>query len=209
MTTAASDSPRKQLGKVAEVHGLAADGPWITVREAFTLTGLKQGVLVRWEEEGIVSVLQHSEGAPRLYLKPEMEALAELGTDGPPNLRTVRRYVQAHAGGGKYRSMKRTKGDPQQDTPDSEPRTEAERTATLAAALREEGFTAELVGEHRVRVTKGPDSRPVEIACLRRVSAGNDLWFAWGGGIWMCEADNVTDAVLLVKAALRRIGAAR
>lgn len=57
----------------------------------------------------------------------------------------------------------------------------------------------------RLRVTDGPDSRGVEIECQRRTDDAGRWWFSWGGGIWMCEGDHLTDALVQVKTALRRV----
>jgi hypothetical protein len=77
--------------------------------------------------------------------------------------------------------------------------------ANLAELLRGQRLTVELTGE-RLRVTAEPGRRAVEVACLRRPSDGDRWWFSWGGGIWLCEADNPTEAMVQVKAALRRVG---
>jgi hypothetical protein len=208
MTLAISDYPRKHLGKVAEINGMTADGPWIPVREAFALTGLKSGVLLRWEEEGLISVVQDSERSPRRYLKPELEVIAGLGTAGRPNLRTVRQYIRTN--GDASAAAHRATGVEEQEHP-AEPDSseEARFLVTLANLLRGQKLTTEMVGERRIRVTKGPDSRDVAIECSRRTSDGDRWWFSWGGGVWLCEADNPTEAVVQVKAALRTVGAQR
>lgn len=95
MSLIISEYPRRTLGHIAAANGMtSADGPWIAGREASGITGIPTKVLARWEEAGVISALQNVENAPRLYLRPEMEALAELGTAGPPNLPAVRRYLK-------------------------------------------------------------------------------------------------------------------
>jgi hypothetical protein len=221
MTTAITDYPRKQLGKVAEVNGMTSDdGPWIVGRMAFAMTGVKPAVLARWEEEGVISVLQPTQGAPRLFLKPEMELVAKLGrVSGPPNLRTLRRYLESHPGGGEggngpKKKQGTTTGPQRDDTPkpdDSEPDdSEGVRlTAALAAMLEGQRFVVEIVNERRVRVMREEGSRGVEIECRRRPEDGDRWWFTWGGGVWMCEADKPADAGLHVRGATRKVGAAR
>ncbi|WP_301174586.1 hypothetical protein [Actinomadura geliboluensis] len=208
MTLVVSDYPRKQVGKVAEINGMTtADGPWIAVREAFGITGIRSGVLVRWEEEGLISVAQNSERSPRRYLKPELEIIAKLGTDGPPNLRTVRHYVRAHPGceGDESAGVAET-GSQREDTLGPDGAEGAAFVITLANLLRGQRLSTEMVGERRVFVTKGAGSRGVAIECRRRASDGDRWWFSWGGGVWLCEADNPTEAVVQVKAALRTVG---
>lgn len=206
MTLAISDYPRKHLGKVAEINGMTADGPWIPVREAFALTGLKSGVLLRWEEEGLISVVQDSERSPRRYLKPELEVIAGLGTAGPPNLRAVRRYIRTN-GDASAAAHRATGVEEQEQSAERDSSEEARFLVTLANLLRGQKLTTEIVGERRIRVTKGPDCRGVAIECNRRTSDGDRWWFSWGGGVWLCEADNPTEAVVQVKAALRTVGA--
>jgi hypothetical protein len=207
MTLVVSDFPREQLGKVAEINGLTcSDGPWVRVREACELTGLKSAVLLRWEEEGLISVVQVSTRSPRRYLKPELEIVVKLGTDGPPKLRTLRHYVANGAGQSVPASAARPEHEDARPQEDSQ---SAAFVATLTNLLRGQELTAELVGERRLRVTKGPDSRGVAIECRRRPSDGDRWWFSWGGGVWLCEADNPTEAVVQVKAALRSVGAPR
>lgn len=209
MTLAISDYPRKQLGKVAEINGLTtADGPWIAVREAFDITGVKSGVLVRWEEEGMISVVQDSERGPRWYLKPELEVVAKVG----PTLRTLRRYVKGRAGGDGANGPLTNRAaidTRQEDLSEPDSSEGAGFVTTLANMLRGQKFTVEMVGERRVRVTRGTGSRGVEIECRRRASDGDHWWFSWGGSIWLCESDNPTEAVVQVEVLLRRMGAAR
>jgi hypothetical protein len=81
---------------------------------------------------------------------------------------------------------------------------EAASLTALAELLRGHNYLADLAGR-RLRVADGPDSRAVEIECHTRPGDGGRLWFTWGGGIWMCEADRPTDALVQVKTALRRI----
>ncbi|MFA1550581.1 hypothetical protein [Actinomadura chokoriensis] len=45
----------------------------------------------------------------------------------------------------------------------------------------------------------------MKIECHPRPGAGGRWWFTWGGGIWMCEGDHVTEALVQVKTALRRV----
>ncbi|WP_329522241.1 hypothetical protein [Spirillospora sp. NBC_01491] len=78
----------------------SAEGPWISGREASALIGITTKAVGRWEETCVISVFQNVENAPRQYLRPEMEAVAELATDGPLNLPAVRRYVQRRKGSG-------------------------------------------------------------------------------------------------------------
>ncbi|MFG2249130.1 hypothetical protein [Spirillospora sp. NPDC048823] len=210
MTLVVSDYPRKHVGKVAELNGMTiADGPWIAVREAFVITGLRSGVLVRWEEEGLISVAQDSERSPRRYLKPELEIVAKLGTNGPPSLRALRRYLTS-----------RLHDERDDDLPDGSTNTGAQQTdtlsrdgaesaaflATLANLLRGQKLSPETLSEQRLRVTKDAASRGVAIECRRRASDGDRWWFSWGGGVWLCEADNPTEAMVQVKAALRTVG---
>ncbi|MFC5749784.1 hypothetical protein [Actinomadura rugatobispora] len=180
MTLAISDYPRKRLGKVAEVNGMTTtDGPWIAVREAFDITGLKPGVLARWGEEGLLSVLRTAERTQRLYLKPELELLVGLGTCAPPTLRSVRRYLRTHEG--------------------------ARLVTALAGLLSGQGFMVEMVDELCLRVAKGTGPGAVEIEGRRRGDDGDRWWFGWVGGSWMCEADKPADAGVQVKAALREV----
>ncbi|MEU5994993.1 hypothetical protein ABZ806_38960 [Spirillospora sp. NPDC047418] len=210
MTLVVSDYPRKHVGKVAEINGMTiTDGPWIAVREAFGITGLRSGVLVRWEAEGVISAAQDSERSPRRYLKPELEIVAKLGTDGPPSLRALRRYL-----------MSCPEGESDDGLPDSPANTDTQQTnasapgssesaaflATLANLLRGQKLSPEMVSEQRLRVTKDETSRGVAIECRRRASDADRWWFSWGGGVWLCEADNPTEAAVQVKAALRTVG---
>ncbi|MWA07583.1 hypothetical protein F8568_046165 [Actinomadura sp. LD22] len=209
MTLAISDYPRVHLGKVAEINGMTtADGPWIPVREAFDLTGLQSGVLVRWEEEGLISVVQDSVRSPRRYLKPELEVVAELGTGGPPNLRTVRQYISGQGAGQAAPSANGpARAEQRVHTTEPDHSEGARYLVTLANLLRGQKLVTEPVSERRLRVTTGPDSRGVAIECNRRTSDDGRWWFSWGGGVWLCEADNPTEAVVQVKAALRTVGA--
>ncbi|MGH3242011.1 MAG: hypothetical protein ACRDNL_16680 [Spirillospora sp.] len=80
---------------------------------------------------------------------------------------------------------------------------------TLAELLRGHGYSPELLGSRRLRVTDGPDSpdsAAVEIECHRRRGDADRWWFTWGDGIWMCEADHPTDALVQLKTALRQVG---
>ncbi|NKZ07094.1 hypothetical protein [Actinomadura latina] len=74
-----------------------------------------------------------------------------------------------------------------------------------AQVVRGHGYTAVRIGG-RLRVTDGPDLRGVEIECRTRPDDRDRWWFTWGGGIWMCEGDHVTEALVQVKTALRRVG---
>lgn len=209
MTLVVSDYPRKQLGKVAEINGMTtADGPWIAAREAFAITGLQVGVLVRWEEEGLISVVQDAVGSPRRYLKPELEVVAKLGTCGPPNLRRLRRYVRTQPADASGNALP-ANHDGQEKTPGPAASEGTAYVVTLANLLRGQKLTVDMVEEHRLRVSKGANSRGVAIECRRRASDGDRWWFSWGGGVWLCEADNPTEAVVQVKAALRTVGAPR
>lgn len=119
--------------------------------------------------------------------------------------------LQDHASGGQGGDApmaEHTATDSQLDDA-SEPDGGAASATRLANMLRGQKFTAEMVGERRVRATAGPGSRGVEIECRRRASDGGRWWFAWGGTVWICEADNPTDAMVQVKASLRSVGAAR
>lgn len=210
MTLVVADYPRKRFGKVAEINGITSDdGPWVSVREAGDITGLKSGVLLRWEEEGLISVSQDAERSRRRYLKPELEIIAELGTCGPPTLRGLRDYIKTRPsaeGEDDLAASSAAAETQQKDAPGPRVSEGAVFLATLANLLRGQRLSPELVGEHRVRVTKDADSRGVAIECRRRASDGDRWWFSWGGGIWLCEADNPTEAVVQVKAALRTIG---
>ncbi|GLZ15820.1 hypothetical protein Acsp04_60550 [Actinomadura sp. NBRC 104425] len=75
----------------------------------------------------------------------------------------------------------------------------------LASLLHAHELTAENKAD-RLQVSAGRDSRAVEVACLRRPDDGDRWWFSWGGGIWLCEADNPTEAMVQIKGALRRVG---
>ncbi|MFB4302224.1 hypothetical protein [Actinomadura sp. NTSP31] len=211
MTLVVADYPRKRVGKVAEINGMSsADGPWISVREAFDLTGLKSGVLLRWEEEGLISVVQDAERSQRRYLKPELEIVAKLGTGGPPTLRSLRHYLKSRPGGASEGGLAASQieaGIQQKDAPEPGGSEGAMFVATLANLLRGQRLSPEAVGECRIRVTKDAGSRGVAIECRRRASDGDRWWFSWGGGVWLCEADNPTEAVVQMKAALRTIGA--
>ncbi|MBO2465763.1 MerR family transcriptional regulator [Actinomadura violacea] len=210
MTLEVADYPRKRFGKVAEINGITSDdGPWISVREAFDITGLKSGVLLRWEEEGLISVVQDAERSQRRYLKRELEIVAEVGDDGPTNLRTLRDYVKARsdAPGVAGPPSSRAADTRQENTPEPDGSEGAVFLATLANLLRGQKLSPELVGECRLRVIRDAGSRGVAIECRRRASDGDRWWFSWGGGVWLCEADNPTEAVVQVKAALRTIGA--
>ncbi|MFG2091588.1 hypothetical protein [Spirillospora sp. NPDC048824] len=210
MTLAVPDYPRKQVGKVAEINGMSiADGPWIAVHEAFNVTGLRSGVLVRWEEEGFISVAQHAERSPRRYLKPELEIVATLGTNAPPTLRSLRYYVRTRLGSEIQDDQPASSAEPARQHPDHAGTDDPEGAvfaAALANLLRGQKLSPEMVCERRLLVTRDVDSRGVAIECLRRASDGDRWWFSWGGGVWLCEADNPTEALVQVKAALRRIG---
>lgn len=91
---------------------------------------------------------------------------------------------------------------------DSEQVTDPDGAALLAGLgekLKAHKLTAEISGG-RLRVSAGPGGRAGELACLRRAGDGDRWWFSWGGGIWLCEADNAAEAVTQVKGALRRVG---
>ncbi|QXJ23320.1 hypothetical protein AGRA3207_004461 [Actinomadura graeca] len=79
----------------------------------------------------------------------------------------------------------------------------AGRLAGLAGTLRGQRLTADIVGG-RLRVADGPDGEGVVLDCRRRASDGDQWWFTWADGIWLCEADHPMDAVVAVKGALRR-----
>ncbi|MFA1550709.1 hypothetical protein [Actinomadura chokoriensis] len=211
MTLVVSDYPRKHVGKVAETNGMTiADGPWISVREAFAITGLRSGVLMRWEEEGLISVAQDCERSPRRYLKPELEIVAKLGTNGPPTLRALRHYLTSRTDSehdeGPPDSPTGT-GTPMRNAPGSQNSESAAFLAALANLLRGQKLSPEMLSEQRMRVTRDAASRGLAIECRRRASDGDRWWFTWGGGVWLCEADNPTEAVVQVKAALRTLGA--
>ncbi|TDD87365.1 hypothetical protein E1293_08135 [Actinomadura darangshiensis] len=210
MTLVVSDYPRKHVGKVAEINGMTiADGPWIPVREAFGITGLRSGVLMRWEEEGLISVSQDSERSPRRYLKPELEIVAKLGTNGPPSLRALRRYLTSRLDGESDDGLPvgLANADTQKtDAPGADGAESAAFLTTLANLLRGQKLSPEVVSKQRIRVTKDAASRGVAIECRRRASDADRWWFSWGGGVWLCEADNPTEAVVQVKTALRTVG---
>ncbi|TMR32560.1 hypothetical protein [Actinomadura geliboluensis] len=210
MTLVVSDYPRKHVGKVAEVNGMTiADGPWIAVREAFAITGLRSGVLMRWEEEGLISAAQDSERSPRRYLKPELEIVAKLSTNGPPSLRALRRYLTSRPrdkSDDRLPNDSTDTGTQQADTLAPDGSESAAFLAVLANLLRGQKLSPEAVSERRIHVTRDAASRRVAIECRRRASDGDRWWFSWGGGVWLCEADNPTEAVVQVKAALRTVG---
>ncbi|MBD2896222.1 hypothetical protein amrb99_51660 [Actinomadura sp. RB99] len=211
MTLVVADYPRKRFGKVAEINGITSDdGPWVSVREAGDITGLKSGVLLRWEEEGLISVAQAAERAQRRYLKQELEIVAKLGTDGPPTLRTLRHYIETRPGTedeGDLTASPAATESREEDAPGPDVSEGAVQLAGLANLLRGQKLTAAMVDESRIRVTRDAGSRGVAIECRRRASDSDRWWFSWGGGVWLCEADNPTEAVVQVKAALRTIGA--
>ncbi|WP_329519188.1 hypothetical protein [Spirillospora sp. NBC_01491] len=101
-----------------------------------------------------------------------------------------------------------TTGDAQQnDGPEPGTSEGAAFVITLAVMLRGRKLTSERVGERLVRVTAEAGSRGVEVGCRRRASDGDRWWFTWGdSAVWLCEADNPTEAVLHVKSALRTVG---
>ncbi|WP_329522240.1 hypothetical protein [Spirillospora sp. NBC_01491] len=96
---------------------------------------------------------------------------------------------------------------PQNDAPKLAPSEEAALATVLAVMLQGHKLTVERLGERLVRVTAGAGSRGVEVGCRRRASDGDRCWFTWGDSpVWLCEADNPTEAVLQVKSALRTVG---
>lgn len=77
----------------------------------------------------------------------------------------------------------------------------------LAGLLRGHGYTADVV-DGRLRATNGPAPWGVVVECRERPDDDNRLWLAWAEGVsWICEADHPTDALVTVKAALRRVDA--
>jgi hypothetical protein len=94
---------------------------------------------------------------------------------------------------------------------DTEQIADRRRTALgeLAGLLLRQRYTVQTGAWHLV-ASRGPGDgwRPLEIWCQARPDDGNRLWFTWAGGIPVCEADKPADALMAVKAALRRVGAA-
>ncbi|WP_433331852.1 hypothetical protein [Spirillospora sp. CA-294931] len=80
--------------------------------------------------------------------------------------------------------------------------------AGLAGMLRGHGYTADAdADDGTLLVTYGPESRGVTLECRTRPDDGDRWWFCWAGGIWICEADKPIEALVTVKAALRRVDA--
>ncbi|REF00700.1 hypothetical protein [Thermomonospora umbrina] len=76
-------------------------------------------------------------------------------------------------------------------------------TFRLAERLGTRGYgVAE--GQSDLTVTNTDNGRSVEVQARRRRDDGNRVWFCWKGGIWICEADQVMNAVTAIKGALRR-----
>lgn len=89
----ASDHEPRKIGEVALAFDLDG-GPWITARRAVALARVDSRRLMHWVDEGVISCHQDAPGRARLYLKPEMELIGNMGNGFCPNLRTVRRHVK-------------------------------------------------------------------------------------------------------------------
>ncbi|MFC4912269.1 hypothetical protein [Actinomadura gamaensis] len=57
----------------------------------------------------------------------------------------------------------------------------------------------------RFKVSAEPGARALEVQTWQRADDGGRWWFCWGGTVWLCEADNPTDALVQIKGALKRI----
>lgn len=73
------------------------------------------------------------------------------------------------------------------------------RLGALDAALRGQGFTVELFELHVLVSCGGPR---VEIWCGPRSDDGGLLWFSEANGTPICEADDITSAVVATKGLL-------
>ncbi|WP_157431429.1 hypothetical protein [Actinomadura hibisca] len=82
-------------------------------------------------------------------------------------------------------------------------------TAALAGMVRGHKLTVTMLSETRFKVSAGPGSRALEIEARPRQDDGDRWWFCWSGTVWLCEADNPTDALVQIKGALRQVGADR
>ncbi|REF00600.1 hypothetical protein [Thermomonospora umbrina] len=75
----------------------------------------------------------------------------------------------------------------------------------LGDHLRGHGFDVS-VDASLLIVTDRETERSVEVGVRRRPSDDDQWWFCWRGGlIWICEADQLMNAVVEVKKALRQI----
>ncbi|MEV4255500.1 hypothetical protein AB0J52_20290 [Spirillospora sp. NPDC049652] len=78
-------------------------------------------------------------------------------------------------------------------------------TAALAGLARGHKLTVTELSGTRFKVSAGPETRALEIEARPRSDDGGRWWFCWGGTVWLCEADNPTDALVQIKGALKRI----
>jgi len=78
-------------------------------------------------------------------------------------------------------------------------------TAALAGLARGHKLMVTEVSPTRFKVAQGPESRGLEVEARQRADDGGRWWFCWGGTVWLCEADNPTDALVQIKGALKRI----
>ncbi|MCW2913201.1 MAG: hypothetical protein JWN52_1269 [Actinomycetia bacterium] len=79
------------------------------------------------------------------------------------------------------------------------------RLAALAVLLSGHSYVAEVHMLHLLAYTEARPGTVVEVWCASRVSDGDRLWFSFAGGDPICEADDLTGAVVAVKGALSRV----
>jgi hypothetical protein len=77
-------------------------------------------------------------------------------------------------------------------------------TAALMGIARGHKLAVTELSETRFEVSAGPGSRALEVEARPREDDDGRWWFCWCGTVWLCEADNPTDALVQIKGALRR-----